>query len=55
MKDTLHFLVYMLDPSLKQTLCIMPDTEKKSTDSEQIKDGKFFIINEQHSVVASQR
>jgi hypothetical protein len=50
MKETLHYLCHMSDPSVKQILCIMPDTEEKPTDWEQIANGKFFIINGQHSV-----
>jgi hypothetical protein len=55
MKETLHYLCHMPDPSVKQTLCVMPDTEEKPTDWEQIENGKFFIINGQHSVAASQK
>jgi hypothetical protein len=29
MNKTLHYLCHMLDPSMKQTLCVMPDTEEK--------------------------
>ena len=55
MQRTLHFLCQMPDPSVKQTLCVMPDTQEKPTDWEAIKDGKFFIINGQHSVAASKK
>ena len=33
----------------------MLDIEEKPIDWEEIKDGKFFIINRQHNVVASQK
>jgi hypothetical protein len=55
MQDTLNFLVHMPDPSVKQTLCLMPDTNEKPTDWDAIKNGKFYIINGQHSVAASQK
>ena len=54
-KHTLYFLVHMLNSFVKQTLCVMPDTEENPTDWEQIKDEKFFIINGQHNVAASQK
>ena len=41
MNNTLHFLCRMPDPSVKQTICVMPDTNQKPTDWEEIKDGKF--------------
>ena len=55
MNDTLHYLYHMPDPFVKQILCVMPATNEKPMDWEQIKDGKFYIINGQHSVVASQK
>ena len=55
MNKTLHFLCQMPDPSVKQTLCVMLDMEEKPTNWEEIKDGKFFIINEQHNVAANQK
>jgi hypothetical protein len=30
--ETLHYLVHMPDPSVKQTLCVMSNTEEKPTD-----------------------
>ena len=45
MNDTLYYLVHMPDPFVKQTLCIMPDTEEKPTDWDDIANEKFFIIN----------
>jgi hypothetical protein len=53
MNETLHYLVHMPDPSVKQILCIMPDMEEKPTDWDDIANGKFFIINGQHSVGVS--
>jgi hypothetical protein len=45
MNKTLHYLVHMPDPSNKQTLCVMPNTEEKPIDWDDIANGKFFIIN----------
>ena len=55
MNKTLHFFCQIPDPSIKQILCVMPDTKERSIDWKEIKDGKFFIINEQHNVAASQK
>ena len=55
MNKTLLFLCQMPDLSVKQTLCVMPATDKKPTDWEEIKDGKFFIINGQYNVAVSQK
>jgi hypothetical protein len=55
MNKTLHYLCHMPDPSTKQTHCVMPDTEEKPIDWGSIANGTFFIINEQHSVGASQK
>jgi hypothetical protein len=40
-------------PSVKQILCVMPDTEEKPIDWDDIANGKFFIITGQLSVGAS--
>lgn len=53
MNEMLHYLVHMLDPSIKYTLCIMLDTKEKRTNWDDIANGKFFIINGQHSIGAS--
>jgi hypothetical protein len=45
MNETLHYLCHMPDPSTKQTLYVMPDTEEKPTDWDSIANGTFFIIN----------
>jgi hypothetical protein len=37
MNETLHYLIHMLDPFVKQTLCVMPDTEDKPTDWDDIR------------------
>jgi hypothetical protein len=52
MNETLYYLCHMPDPSMKQTLCVMLDTDDKTTDWDDIATGKFFI-NGQHSVGAS--
>jgi hypothetical protein len=53
MNETLHYLVNMPNPSIKQTLCVMPDMEERLAKEEDIVNGMFFIINGQHSVGAS--
>jgi hypothetical protein len=53
MLNTKHYLVNMPDPLVKQTLCVMPDTNEKPQSWEEIVAGKFFIINRQHSIAAS--
>jgi hypothetical protein len=45
MNETLYYLCHMPNPSTKQTLCVMPDTEEKPTDWDSIVNGTFFIIN----------
>jgi hypothetical protein len=55
MNEMLHYLCHMPDPSTKQILFVMPDTEEKPTDWDSITNGTFFIINGQHSVGASQK
>ena len=45
MNKTLHYLVHMPDPSVKQILCVMPNTEERPIDWDDIANGKFFIIN----------
>ena len=55
MREMMHYLCHMLDPSVKQTLCVIPNMEEKSIDRKKIKDGKFFIINGQHSIAANQK
>ena len=48
------YLLNLPNRKARQTLCVMPTnrTEKPSS-WEEIKDGKFYIINGQHSVAAS--
>jgi hypothetical protein len=53
MLNTKHYLVNMPDPSMKQTLCAMPNTNEKPTSWDEIANGRFFIINSQHNIVAS--
>jgi hypothetical protein len=53
MLNTKHYLVNMLDPFVKQTMCVMPDIDVKPQSWKEIATGKFFIINGQHSVVAN--
>ena len=48
------YLLNLPDRKARQMLCVMPRnrTEKPSS-WEEIKDGKFYIINGQHNVAAS--
>ena len=49
-----HYLTHMPDLSMRQTLCVMPQNlTEKPTSWDAIKDGRFWIINGQHSVEAS--
>jgi hypothetical protein len=48
-----HYLINMLDPSVKHMLCVILDTDKGPKTWEVIANGKFFIINSQHSIVAN--
>ena len=48
------YLFNLPDRKARQTLCMMPTNRTlKPTSWEEIKDGEFYIINGQHSVVAS--
>ena len=48
------YLLNLPDQKARQTLCLMPtNRSEKPTSWEEIKDGDFYIINGQHSVVAS--
>lgn len=53
MEETQHFLLHMPDRTARQTHCVMPQTNEKPTSWNEIKDGKFWIINGQHSVAVS--
>ena len=54
MKELVNWLLNMLDKSTRQTLCVMPvGFNEKPTEWKDIKNGNFFIINNQHSVKAS--
>jgi hypothetical protein len=46
MLKTKYYLINMLDPFIKQTMCIMPNTNMRPTIYEEIAKGKFFIIKE---------
>ena len=53
-KEFVNWLLNMPDKSTRQTLCVMPvGFNEKPTEWKDIKKGKFFIINGQHSVEAS--
>ena len=48
------YLLNLPERKARQTLCVMPTNRtKKPTSWEEIKDGKFYIINGQHSVTMS--
>ena len=55
MNETLHCLVNMPNSYVKQTLCIIPNTEERLKYWEDIAKGTFFIINRQYSIGASIR
>jgi hypothetical protein len=48
-----HYLVNMPDPFVKQTLCVMPNTNERPTMWDENTNGRLFIINGQHSLAAS--
>ena len=53
-EDLVNWLLNMPDKSTRQTLCVMPVGHKtKPKDWAEIEQGKFYIINGQHSVAAS--
>jgi hypothetical protein len=53
-KKIMTFLLNMPDRSTKQTLCVMPcGLDERPKDWDSIKDGKFWLINGQHSIKAS--
>ena len=49
-----NYFLNMLDRTAKQTLCVMPQCDRKPTSWDEVKERRFWIINGQHSVVASQ-
>ena len=52
----LHYFLEMPNTDKKMTLCTMPkDLTKKPLSFNEIKEGKFWMINGQHSVEASKR
>lgn len=53
MLNTKHYLVNMLDPSIKQTLYVMLNIDVKPQSWEVIATSKFFIINGQHSIATN--
>ena len=53
MEQMRHYFLNMLNRSAKQTICVMPQSAERPTTWDEIKEGKFWIINGQHSVAAS--
>ena len=54
MEKMQNYFLNMPDQTARQTLCIMPQCDRKPTSWDEVKEGRFWIINGQHSVVASQ-
>jgi hypothetical protein len=55
MHNTKHYLVNMPNPLVKQTLCIILDTNMRPKTWKEIASGKLFIINRQRNVHSSQQ
>ena len=53
MEQMHHYFLNMPDQSAKQTICVMPQSAERPTTWDEIKEGRFWIINGQHSVAAS--
>ena len=54
MEKMRNYFLNMPDRSARQTLCVMPQCNRKPTSWDEVKEGRFWIINGQHSVAASQ-
>ena len=54
MEKMQNYFLNMPDQTARQTLCIMPQCDRKPTSWDEVKEGRFWIINGQHSVAASQ-
>ena len=54
MEQMRHYFLNMPDRTAKQTICIMPQSAERPTSWDDIKEGRFWIINGQHSVAANQ-
>ena len=53
-KELVNWLLNMPDKSTRQTLCVMPVSfNEKPTEWKDVENGKFYIINGQHSMEAS--
>jgi hypothetical protein len=50
---TRHYLINMPDKTAKQPLCVMSNTPTRPTSWEEVAEGRFWILNGQHSVEAS--
>ena len=48
-----NYFLNLPNRTAKQTICVMPQSSKRSTSWDDIKDRRFWIINGQHSVAAS--
>ncbi len=53
MLTTRHYLINMPDKTAKQTLCVMPNSPTRPESWDEVADGRFWILNGQHSVEAS--
>ena len=54
MEKMSNYFLNMLDQTARQTLCVMPKSDRRPTSWDEVKDGRFWIINGQHNVTASQ-
>ena len=54
MEQMHHYFLNMLDRTTKQTICVMPQSIERPTLWDDFKEGRFWIINGQHSVAARQ-
>ena len=45
MEQMRHYFLNMPDRSAKQTICIMPQSAERATTWNEIKEGRFWIIN----------
>ena len=49
-----NYFLNMPDQTARQTLCVMPQCDRKPTSWDEVKEGRFWIINGQHIVAMSQ-
>ena len=54
MEKMRNYFLNIPDRTARQTLCVMPQCDRKPTSWDEVKEGRFWIINGQHSVAISQ-